>query len=86
MPEPVREDAEWLWGRGVCDAKGIAAAMISAAERLAAEGERRIGLLFGVGVYPWLLVLGWVYVRRAEDNERDFTDLVDDGPGARSGG
>jgi hypothetical protein len=43
-------------------------------------------LLLGVGVYPWLLVLGWVYVRRAEANERDFTDLVDDGPGARSGG
>lgn len=46
---PVREDAEWIWGRGVCDAKGIAAAMIEAAERLAAEGERRIGLLFLVG-------------------------------------
>jgi nucleoside permease NupC len=33
-------------------------------------------LLLGVLVYPLLLVLGWRYIRRAEDNERDFTDLV----------
>lgn len=46
---PLREDDEWLYGRGACDAKGIAAAMIAAAERLAARGERRIGLLFLVG-------------------------------------
>lgn len=46
---PLREDEEALWGRGACDAKGIAAAMLAAAERLAAEGERRIGLLFLVG-------------------------------------
>jgi acetylornithine deacetylase len=46
---PVHEDETFLWGRGSCDAKGIAAAMISAAERLRAEGERRVGLLFVVG-------------------------------------
>jgi acetylornithine deacetylase len=46
---PLREDDEWLRGRGVCDAKGIAAAMVTAAERLAERGERRIGLLFVVG-------------------------------------
>lgn len=46
---PLREDDEWLRGRGACDAKGIAAAMIAAAERLAERGERRIGLLFVVG-------------------------------------
>ena len=33
-------------------------------------------LLLGVLVYPWLLVLGWAYVRRAERNERDFAELV----------
>jgi uncharacterized membrane protein (DUF485 family) len=33
-------------------------------------------LLLGILVYPFLLVLGWRYIRRAEDNERDFTDLV----------
>ncbi len=45
----VREDDEWLHGRGTCDAKGLAAAMVSAAERLAEAGERRVGLLFLVG-------------------------------------
>ncbi len=38
-----------LHGRGACDAKGIAAAMMVAAERLAAEGETRVALLFVVG-------------------------------------
>ena len=33
-------------------------------------------LLLGVAVYPWLLALGWVYVRRAERNEADFAELV----------
>ena len=46
---PLREDDEWVHGRGACDAKGLAAAMISAAERLAEGGERRVGLLFVVG-------------------------------------
>lgn len=45
----LSEDGEFLHGRGTCDAKGLAAAMVTAAERLAAEGERRIGLLFLVG-------------------------------------
>jgi acetylornithine deacetylase len=38
-----------VYGRGTCDAKGLAAAMVCAAERLAAAGERRVGLLFVVG-------------------------------------
>lgn len=46
---PLREDTESIHGRGSCDAKGLAAAMIAASERLAARGERRIGLLFLVG-------------------------------------
>ncbi len=33
-------------------------------------------LLLGLLVYPWLIVLGWYYLRRAEANERDFADLV----------
>ena len=35
-------------------------------------------LLLGLLVYPWLLLLGWVYVRTAEANESDFADLVDE--------
>lgn len=46
---PFREDADTLYGRGTCDAKGLAAAMVAAAERLHADGEDRIGLLFVVG-------------------------------------
>ncbi len=46
---PSREDAEHISGRGACDAKGILAAMIVAAERLLAEGARNFGLLFVVG-------------------------------------
>jgi acetylornithine deacetylase len=38
-----------LYGRGACDAKGILAAQVAAAERLRANGERRVGLLFVVG-------------------------------------
>jgi acetylornithine deacetylase len=36
-------------GRGACDAKGPALAMIEAARRLLDSGERRIGFLFTVG-------------------------------------
>ncbi len=46
---PSREDDEWIYGRGSCDAKGIIAAMVGAAERLLAEGRRDFGLLFVVG-------------------------------------
>ncbi len=44
-----RLDGDRLYGRGACDAKGIAAAMMTAAERLAAAGEERVDLLFVVG-------------------------------------
>jgi acetylornithine deacetylase len=43
------EDEEFVWGRGSCDAKGIIAAMIVAAEQLLAAGTRNFGLLFVVG-------------------------------------
>ncbi len=46
---PAREDEEFIWGRGACDAKGIMAAMIQAAEGLLAEGVRDFALLFVVG-------------------------------------
>ena len=32
--------------------------------------------LLGIAVYPALLLLGWVYVRRAERNESDFAELL----------
>ena len=42
------EDEDFLYGRGVCDAKGIVAAQVAAGEALRAEGFR-IGLLFVAG-------------------------------------
>ena len=42
------EDDEFIYGRGSCDAKGIIAAQIVAAEQLRAQGFNEIGLLFTV--------------------------------------
>ncbi|HSS18716.1 MAG TPA: M20/M25/M40 family metallo-hydrolase [Pyrinomonadaceae bacterium] len=42
------DDVERIYGRGACDAKGIIAAQITAAERLRAEGIQAVGLLFTV--------------------------------------
>jgi acetylornithine deacetylase len=42
------EDEEYLYGRGTCDAKGIIAAQVAAAERLREAGVK-VGLLFVVG-------------------------------------
>jgi acetylornithine deacetylase len=46
---PSREDADSIWGRGSCDAKGIVAAMIAAAESLLDAGVRNLAVLFVVG-------------------------------------
>ncbi|MDI3256033.1 M20/M25/M40 family metallo-hydrolase [Pseudacidobacterium ailaaui] len=45
---PSSEDDEFIYGRGACDAKGIIAAQIAAAEQLRDAGIRA-GLLFVVG-------------------------------------
>ncbi len=45
---PFSEDNDFLYGRGVCDAKGILAAQVAAAEDLRAAGYK-IGLLFVSG-------------------------------------
>lgn len=46
---PPRLEGTRLYGRGSSDAKGIAAAMMIAAQRLVDAGEERIDLLFVVG-------------------------------------
>lgn len=46
---PSRVEGGLLYGRGACDAKGILAAQVAAAERLRAAGETRIGLVFVAG-------------------------------------
>ena len=44
---PIRRDDK-LWGRGSCDAKGIAAVMVEAVTSLVKEGRKNLGLLFVV--------------------------------------
>ena len=46
---PSRVEGDRLYGRGACDAKGILAAQIVAAQRLKQAGIRDVGLLFVVG-------------------------------------
>jgi acetylornithine deacetylase len=46
---PSRVEGGLIVGRGACDAKGIVAAQVAAAERLRTGGEMRFGLLFVVG-------------------------------------
>jgi acetylornithine deacetylase len=46
---PPKLVGDKLQGRGACDAKGIAAAMLVAADKLAKGGEERVDLLFVVG-------------------------------------
>ena len=46
---PSRVERGLLFGRGACDAKGILAAQVAAAESLRSAGETRIALLFVAG-------------------------------------
>jgi acetylornithine deacetylase len=46
---PPRLEGAKLYGRGASDAKGIAAAMLVAADRLVSAGEKRVEILFVVG-------------------------------------
>jgi acetylornithine deacetylase len=46
---PSRLVGDRLHGRGSCDAKGILAAQVAAADRLLRDGETRVGLVFVVG-------------------------------------
>lgn len=46
---PPRRDGGRIYGRGACDAKGIAAAMLVADDRLVEAGEDRVDLLLVVG-------------------------------------
>ena len=42
----IREDDDFLYGRGACDTKGIIAAMLEAGERLRTDGITNFGYLF----------------------------------------
>jgi len=46
---PSRQEGGVIFGRGACDAKGILASQVVAADRLRASGESRIAVLFVAG-------------------------------------
>jgi acetylornithine deacetylase len=46
---PSRVEGDRLYGRGSCDAKGILAAQVAAADRFRRDGDRRVALVFVVG-------------------------------------
>jgi acetylornithine deacetylase len=46
---PLREDEEYLYGRGACDTKGISACLLEAGRRLLEAGRNDFGYLFLVG-------------------------------------
>lgn len=64
---PSREERGLLFGRGACDAKGILAAQVAAADRLRQSGERRVALLFVAGE------------ERGSDGARVANELAPDG-------
>lgn len=51
-------------------------AIAPAVSRVTLFGVNLPWLLLGVAAFPFLVAVGWAYVRLAERNEQDFTDLV----------
>jgi acetylornithine deacetylase len=71
---PSRVEGDRLYGRGSCDAKGILAAQVAAADALRRAGETRVGLLFVVGEER-----GSDGARRANDGAIDGCRFLVDG-------
>ncbi|MDM4721792.1 hypothetical protein QTQ03_20145 [Micromonospora sp. WMMA1363] len=51
-------------------------AVAPAVGRVTVLGVNLPWLLLGVAAFPFLVAVGWAYVRLAERNEQEFTDLV----------
>lgn len=63
---------------GLLCAVPLATHLFPALAAMSILGIRLPWVVMGGLVYPMLLLAGWVFVRRAERNEQDFTDIVDD--------
>jgi acetylornithine deacetylase len=72
---PSRVENGRIYGRGSCDAKGILAAQVAAADRLRADGDTRVGMLYVVGEER-----GSDGARRANIDARDSRYLVNGEP------
>jgi putative solute:sodium symporter small subunit len=62
---------------GTLGALPLAFAFIDGLTEVRVRGIPLPWLVLGVGAYPALFILGWIYVRRAERAESAFTRLVD---------
>jgi acetylornithine deacetylase len=69
-----RIEGDRIHGRGSCDAKGILAAQVAAADQLMRDGESRVGLVFVVGEER-----GSDGARRANDGATDGCRFLVDG-------
>ncbi|GAB07919.1 hypothetical protein M2359_004561 [Gordonia amarae] len=49
-------------------------------------GVRLNWIVLGIALYPILYLTGWIYVRLAEQSEREFMSVVDDDSGAAADG
>jgi hypothetical protein len=56
----------------------LAFAFVPTLGELSLLGFRLPWLLLGVVVYPFLLAVGWFYVRLADRNEQNFINVVED--------
>ena len=72
---PSRVENGRIYGRGACDAKGILAAQVAAADLLRREGDTRVGLLFVVGEER-----GSDGAKRANDDARGCRYLINGEP------
>ncbi|NLU82499.1 hypothetical protein [Rhodococcus sp. HNM0569] len=52
--------------------------LVPALSDVSVLGVRLPWLMLAVGTYLVLLVVGWAFLRQADRNEQEFTDLVDD--------
>ncbi len=67
-----------LVAAGLLGALPVLFALVPSLAEVTVLGLRLPWLLLGVVGYPVLLGIAWLYVRLAERNEQDFTDLTDD--------
>ena len=73
--------SRWPCGSSLVVAIGLGGlpllfAVAPAVGRVTVFGVNLPWLLLGVAAFPFLFAVGWAYVRLAERNEQDFTDLV----------
>lgn len=55
----------------------LAYAMFPSLDEVDVLGMPLAWVVLGFGVYPLLVLLGWLYVRSAENNEQEFADVVE---------